>query len=111
MPFIESFEDIAKWVADKIVIYDSKNYFEEHSEDCSCRVCFTSRFLDRMLQAAKRESLSEEERFAAWWCARPYGPKGLEKQIVELVRYRKCSDDGDSDVLAYYDTWIAARMR
>jgi len=66
--------------------------------------------LTRLPPLDTKVSATEEEAFSFWWCSeKKFGPSlSMYDSVLELVRTRRCLDDGDDYVLSYWDTWKRA---
>ena len=55
MPFVESLDELAEWLADRCGIFGNAKDPEDHPDDCPCRICFVIGIKQRMIDAVKRE--------------------------------------------------------
>lgn len=68
MPYIETVDDLADILADRLGIYEDRRCQRNdsaditHVEHCSCRVNWVPAMADRMRQAVKNERILEERR-------------------------------------------------
>ena len=62
MPIIETVDEIAEEMADKLGIYEAsrKTMIDEwgnHDDQCDCRMCFVSKFTERLRGAVRNEGV------------------------------------------------------
>ena len=52
---LETIHELAEHIADLLGIYGTRSEFGDHSDDCSCRMCFVLNMEDRIREAVENE--------------------------------------------------------
>ena len=53
MPYIETVEELAEWIADKCNVWGCSEGDEEHADNCNCRICFTNELKRRIIDSVQ----------------------------------------------------------
>lgn len=57
MPYIETVDDLAEWLADKCGIWNCGKEVGEHDEDCNCRICFIMDLKNRIINSVENTNM------------------------------------------------------